>query len=180
MELPSLLKFLAGLVTQLGDIGFIILFLVFFYLLDGKRFSLTDNRSKSFFYLSTIFVVSVVLTFFLKNLFRLPRPPSASAEVAPIWMKGWIEEIYISMTTGSGYGFPSGHSLISTSFYLGLAHVVKKGTRKVRFSLALLIVTVVCLTRILLGVHYLLDVAVGFLIGLFLFFAITLLIKPAE
>ncbi|WP_165371556.1 phosphatase PAP2 family protein [Pseudolysobacter antarcticus] len=69
------------------------------------------------------------------------------------------------------YSFPSGHAMGSTVLYGTLAAIVIWQVRDWRVSLlaifaAALLVAWICLSRIYLGVHYLSDVAAGFLEGI--------------
>lgn len=68
------------------------------------------------------------------------------------------------------FSFPSGHSTIAVSFYglIGLIFVLE--SKKTLFQLAFItsiffIVTLVLLSRLFLGVHYLSDVVGGLLVG---------------
>ena len=67
-----------------------------------------------------------------------------------------------------GASFPSGHALGGTVFWTTLALVLLPRVPRRRLLLvgALLVALVVCATRVLLGVHYLSDVAAGLLLGL--------------
>ena len=67
-----------------------------------------------------------------------------------------------------GASFPSGHALGGTVFWTTLALVLlpRVPRRRVVLAGALLVALVVCATRVLLGVHYLSDVAAGLLLGL--------------
>ncbi len=66
--------------------------------------------------------------------------------------------------------FPSGHAANSTAVYLALVWVaaLSGGRRAVRLAgpVALLIIAVVCWSRLYLGVHYLSDVLAGVVLGL--------------
>jgi hypothetical protein len=58
-------------------------------------------------------------------------------------------------------GFPSGHALGATLVYGGLALALDTGTRRARIAAVVPLVVAVSLSRIVLGVHYLIDVVVG-------------------
>ncbi|MFB6080632.1 MAG: phosphatase PAP2 family protein [Haloferacaceae archaeon] len=110
------------------------------------------------------FVASAVLgafalTFLLKHAFALPRPPES-----------------LRLIDAGGYGFPSGHALDSTVTYGALASVARAGRRRQRVLLAGLVVGLVACSRVVLGVHYAVDVVAGIALGLgYLFVVIEVL-----
>ncbi|MGZ3839094.1 MAG: phosphatase PAP2 family protein [Flavisolibacter sp.] len=106
---------------------------------------------------------SLALMFFLKNLFRRPRP------AIPL------------LHEARGLSFPSGHALMSVTFYGLLVYIVFKTFRnkELKWSLILfllLLILVIGFSRIYLRVHYTTDVIAGYCIGFWwLVFAIWLL-----
>ena len=105
-------------------------------------------------------ISSVLLMFILKNLFGRARP------LIPL-----LEE-------ARGLSFPSGHALMSVTFY-GLMcyivwHSVKNPTLKwTIITLLVLLILMIGLSRVYLRVHYATDVAAGFAMG-FLWLVISL------
>ncbi|WP_276255604.1 phosphatase PAP2 family protein [Halomontanus rarus] len=85
---------------------------------------------------------AIGLVTLLKATFALPRPPGAGI---------------------GGYAFPSGHALGSTVVYGMLA--LRINTREAYLG-ALALVALVSFSRVAIGVHYPLDVAVGMGVGL--------------
>ncbi len=81
----------------------------------------------------------------------------------------WIRDARIvpygdSMTTATGYSFPSGHSMNASTVFGGTA--LRKGTpRALRITL-FIIVALVAFSRLYLGVHTIQDVLVGVAAGL--------------
>lgn len=70
----------------------------------------------------------------------------------------------------SGYSYPSGHSLVSASLYLTIAilagrHLPTTKGRVLVIFLAMVIISLVGMSRVYLGVHYPSDVASGVLLG---------------
>jgi undecaprenyl-diphosphatase len=101
------------------------------------------------------FVVAGALLFNeeLKLLVRRPRP-------AP----------FFDVVLPSSYSFPSGHALLSTSFYGAMAYLASRrasttGRKVAIWAGAMVLIVLICLSRVYLGVHYPADVAGGFLIG---------------
>ncbi|MEP6595067.1 MAG: phosphatase PAP2 family protein [Ginsengibacter sp.] len=95
---------------------------------------------------------SLVLMFSLKYLFRRSRPLTPLLEQA------------------RGYSFPSGHALISFTFYGLLIYLAWRNVKNIWFkwltivALALLIF-VIGLSRVYLRVHYASDVIAGYCVG---------------
>ncbi len=69
-------------------------------------------------------------------------------------------------TMPSSYSFPSGHALFSFAFYISLALIVAPHVNRLTqiaiLALAILFVVLIGASRILLGVHYPLDVVGGY------------------
>lgn len=87
------------------------------------------------------------------------------------------------------YSFPSGHTVIATAFYGFLVYVIWKTSnswnKKVNaLFLGLIIALSVGFSRLYLGVHYLSDVAAGYLLGFFwLVFSVNIfrwIFRPRE
>jgi undecaprenyl-diphosphatase len=106
---------------------------------------------------------SLALMFILKHLFNRPRPS--------------IPLLY----EAKGLSFPSGHALMSITFYGLLIYIVFKTFRneKAKWTLIiflLLLILIIGFTRIYLRVHYTTDVIAGYCMGfLWLSFSIWLL-----
>ncbi|MCC6003460.1 MAG: phosphatase PAP2 family protein [Thermofilum sp.] len=125
------------LVMNLGDEPAYIAMAILLYYLVDQRVGITVLLA-----LATSAWVNV----FAKNTLRLPRPPREL----------WLAE-------ADGYGFPSGHTQTSTTFWASLS----LETRRVGvYVLGATIVGVVGLSRLLLNVHYPRDVIGGLVLGL--------------
>jgi undecaprenyl-diphosphatase len=105
---------------------------------------------------------SITLNLVLKQFYHRPRP-------------------LLPLVSASGLSFPSGHAMISASFYGLLIYLVQAHVRRpalrwgLTIGLAMLIV-LIGLTRVYLRVHYATDVLAGFTAGLvWLIVAIPLL-----
>jgi hypothetical protein len=86
----------------------------------------------------------------------------------PTWLPVAFEAVYVNAATGDGYGFPSGHALGTTVAYGGAAVLLDVWDRRRRTVAAGVVVVLVALSRLVLGVHYLVDVVVGVAVGLVL------------
>ncbi len=135
--------------TKLGNPFFIILsvtILTIFFITIGK------NKK-----IACLIPANLTLSFLINCLFKLffrrERPMGYRI---------------IEMT---GYSFPSGHAMVSMAFY-GLLiyliyHLVKNKSLKVTLiTINILIITLIGISRVYLGVHYLSDVITGYAISI--------------
>lgn len=112
-----------------------------------------------------IAISSLALMFILKRLFNRSRPD--------------IPLLY----EAEGLSFPSGHALMSVTFYGLLIYIVyktfkQKSIKWILISLFMFLIVIIGFTRIYLRVHYTTDVIAGYCIGfLWLVFAVWLLNK---
>ncbi len=124
------------IITELGDEkAYLALVPIIYFLVDRKIG----------WQLFCALILSSLTVITLKNFLKLPRPPE-----------------YLWKTSASGYGFPSGHTTVSATFWSYLAFKMRKIWF---FILAFVIVLLIGLSRIYLGVHYVRDVIGGFVIG---------------
>jgi membrane-associated phospholipid phosphatase len=141
--LPPVVVDLFGLLTRLGDPWLLLGVLATLYAASDR---VGLDRRRVGFVLATAFL-ALGVTLALKSAFALPRPPGA------------LEE---------GYGFPSGHALGSTVVWGTAALALDAGHRRVRLAVAGSVVPLVAVSRVVIGVHYLVDVVVGVALGLVL------------
>lgn len=102
-------------------------------------------------FLSVASVGSLLINVALKLFFQRPRPQVPWAHVLP------------------DYSFPSGHTMNSVAFYVGLAIIVWSISGRHRGAIALVAAIILCMfvgiSRIYLGYHYFTDVLGGVLAG---------------
>lgn len=99
----------------------------------------------SLFFLSGVF--SWLMAFILKIIFKIPRP-FISSNIIPLYQE-------------TGFSFPSEHMAVFTAISISMFLV----NRKFGF-LFLLIALMIGFSRIIIGVHYPVDIIGGFLVGL--------------
>jgi membrane-associated phospholipid phosphatase len=157
-----------ALVTQLGDAWFLFGTFALLYWLGPSR-DLLDRPSGAT--LIALGLAAVGLTLATKLLFGLPRPPGAGTATVPAWLPGVLGDLYADAATGDGFGFPSGHALGSTVAYGGLALLADVWDRRRRLLAAGVVAALVSLSRLVLGVHYLVDVVVGMALGVVVLWA---------
>ena len=142
-------------ITTLGSVPFVALLFVIV-----TAFLLYRRRPAAALFLAVAIGGSVALNGTLKIFIERPRPALPWAHVLP------------------DYSFPSGHSMNSLVFYLGLALIIRTmyGPRAgaIAVPIALLIAFAVGFSRIYLGYHYLSDVVGGFAAGFAWLFVVAL------
>lgn len=132
--------------TTVGNPAFVAVLATVGYWL-GPRYDLLDRREAATIVAITFVALSVTL--FLKAGFSLPRPPPSVMRIAQ-----------------DGAGFPSGHATGATATYVAFALSLTRGEPRIRYLAASVLVALVAATRVLLGVHYLVDVLAGIAVGL--------------
>ena len=162
-EWPVVVLF--ALVTQLGDVWFLFLLGSTLYVAGERLPRWGVDRRRGLFVLALV-LAYVALVGALKTAFLLPRPPGATEAPAIAWLPAMLEPVYTSIATGHGPGFPSGHALGTTMVWVGAALVLDAGRRRSRLAVAGAVVALVSLSRLVLGVHYAVDVVVGAAVGL--------------
>lgn len=155
--LPDWLAFVFALVTQLGDVWFlaVLLLWLFWYAIPSREEIVVIGGA---------WFAGLGLYRGLKVLIAAPRPPSPPLE--PTGFPVAIATVYELTAFASGYGFPSGHAVNATVVYVGLASVLTVSTARRRYAAAGGIVTAVCVARVVLGLHYVVDVVAGVGVGL--------------
>lgn len=132
------------IITNLGSPYVLIVLTLLSFLLKNKKLSfiITGN-------LGLITIINQVLKFIIKR----PRP----------------SDLFLIVETG--YSFPSGHSMVSLSFYGLLIYFIYKYFKNKKLKIFLitllsLIIILIGVSRVYLGVHFVSDVISGFLLSL--------------
>lgn len=148
------------IVSYLGEPVIVIGIIIIIYFIYDKKFG-----KKIIF---TLFS-SLLINNTLKGLIQYPRPFDYEPSLDPLNKK-----------TATGYSFPSGHSQIASTVYLGIAKG-SKIERKINIDkeiiwiISIIITALVGFSRIMLAVHYPKDVLFGIILGIlsvYLFFGI--------
>ena len=140
-------------ITFLGDeTVFLVLALLVFWCVSKKWG----------YYLMSIGFVGTILNQFLKLAFRVPRP--------------WVRDPSFTAVEGAlpgadGYSFPSGHTQSAVGTFGGIAHFTRYNWMRVLCWVLMLLIP---FSRMYLGVHTPVDVAVSFAIAA----ALVLLLRP--
>ncbi len=114
------------------------------------------------FRLGTVLLVGGSLNSTLKLLFHSPRP-------------FWYSSKVIALNEGTAFGFPSGHSQNAASLWGLVAASIK---RRWAWVVAILVIFFIGLSRIYVGVHFPIDVLVGWTVGFLFLWAFLKLEKP--
>ena len=134
----------ANVVTSLSSSeAIIIITLVLIFLLN-------TNHQRLFVIINTIISAGIIVL--SKNIFLRERPLIGSELL-------------------SSYSFPSGHSLIATTYYGFLIYLLRRSKCKEEYKIIgttflTTLIVMICLSRLILNVHYVTDVVGGVILGL--------------
>lgn len=85
-QFPDIVIAVAGIITQLGDMWFVLLGVFVVYWLGNRGTIPVDNPLRDCLYLFALTIGAYSLTVILKHTFALPRPPGATTAVSPSWL----------------------------------------------------------------------------------------------
>lgn len=134
--LPDWLEKIFVGITFFGDAIIYILLLALAYWLLNKKDAIVGIY---------VLITASFLNFFLKVLIKKPRPSES-----------------IRIVEAEGFSTPSGHSQTSTTVYGWMMFYFKKIWL---YILVPILVLLICFSRVVLGVHFIGDIILGFLIG---------------
>ena len=162
--LPEWVALVFAVLTQLADAWFVFGGLTLLYFLADERLATRPRTAGAT--LIALAVCALAATVALKVTFGVHRPAAAGTATPPAWLPGILDAVYASISTGDGFGFPSGHATSATVVYGGLALVLDRlRTQQQRIAAAAGLVAVVALSRLVIGVHHLPDVLAGVVAG---------------
>lgn len=148
-----LLNLVFSLITYLGhEVVFIVV---------GMLLIWCVNKKYGYRFMS-VFMVGNLLNQFLKALFMVPRPWVVDPDfrvVGDDLGDSWLN----AKNAATGFSFPSGHAQSACMTLGGVAIYLKKWWG---YLLAAVLTVLVAYSRMYLGVHTLLDVAVGLVLGI--------------
>lgn len=160
--LPEWVALLAVVVTQLGDVWFVMVLLgTLYWVGDALPGPLSFDRTRGAFALA-LAVGALTVTTALKGWLAFDRPPGAADPTPLEFLPMVLQGVYAAGASASGFSFPSGHAVAVAVVYGGLALLARSRRAS---ALAVVIAVVVSLTRVVLQVHYLVDVAAGLAVG---------------
>ena len=131
-------------------------------------FLLNTNHQRLFVIINTLISAGIIIL--SKNIFLRERPLIGSELL-------------------SSYSFPSGHSLIATTYYGFLIYLLRRSKCREEYkvigtTLLTTLIVLICLSRLILNVHYVTDVIggviLGFIILLILIYFFDKTFKPKE
>ena len=181
-DLPSVVIVAFALITQLADFWFVFTAAALAYWLGPHtpRLGRGLTRERAAMVLALL-AGAIALTVSLKAGFELARPPDADVAAGAELVPAVARDVYVEMATGDGFGFPSGHATVAVLVWGGFAWALRVGSRGQRVAVAATAITLVSLSRLVLGVHYLADVVVGAVIaGGFLWLGLRKLRTPGR
>lgn len=160
--LPEWVVSAAVVVTALGDVWFVFLFLgVLYWFGSALPGPVSLSRPHSAFAVA-LALGGLALTTALKEWLRLPRPAGAAEPAAAGLLTMLPPSVHAQVAAADGFGFPSGHAVAAIVVYGGLALLIdsRRG-----YAVAGLLCLLIPLSRVVIGVHYLVDILVGLALG---------------
>jgi membrane-associated phospholipid phosphatase len=136
--------------TFVGTVDGYILIVILIYVMYDKRLAVR---------LSVLLLLTMSLNHVLKIIIKNPRPFIREGTYA----KQWAVSAEDAKELATEYSTPSGHAMAGSAFYSYLYALVEN--RSVRV-VAIIAILMTGLSRPYLGVHYLEDILIGWVIGL--------------
>ena len=146
----SMLSFIFVFFTKIGELNGYILVISGVYVLYNKRIG---------FRLALLAVTTSTLNHLLKIIIRNPRPFVSDGSYVSKWDSGVPDPA----VTSTEFSTPSGHAMGASSFYSYLYKHVLNQWWRITFVIFIIMIG---LSRPYLGVHYVEDILLGWIIGL--------------
>ena len=138
----------------------------------------------------SLIVISILLLFFIKDK---KIPLKVCINLIVVFLSSQLLKIIfrqprpdgLALTTASGFGYPSGHAMVSLAYfgyltYLLCKKVKSKFIKTILIIICILLILLIGFSRIYLGVHYFSDVIAGFLLGTAYFMTFLTIIKAVD
>ena len=163
--LPAAVTVVFAAVTHLADPWFLFALLAFGYWFGDDRLAASPRRAGA----TAVAAVgcAYAVTALGKAWFAVPRPPGAAGPATvPGWLPGLLSGWYETQVRADGFGFPSGHATGAAAAYGALAVLYDRlWTRRRRATVAVAVAAAVAASRVVIGVHYVVDIAAGLVAG---------------
>ncbi|WP_435074123.1 phosphatase PAP2 family protein [Halorubrum sp. HHNYT27] len=163
--LPEFVVVVFAAITHLADPWFLFGLLAVAYWFADERVAASPRRAGA----TAIAVVTCAYAAvaLAKAWFAAPRPPGAMGPAdVPTWLPGLLSAWYEAQVLSDGFGFPSGHATGGAAAYLALALLYdRRWTARGRVLAAAAVAVAVAASRVVIEVHYLVDVLAGLIVG---------------
>jgi membrane-associated phospholipid phosphatase len=136
--------------TFLGEVEGYVLVIALIYVTYDKKLA---------FRLSVLTLVTMSLNHLLKTVVMNPRPFISEGS----YSEKWAVSAAKAEELATEYSTPSGHAMAGSSFYTFLCASVKNGYVRVA---SMILILLIGLSRPYLGVHYLEDILIGWVLGI--------------
>ncbi|RLM67963.1 PAP2 family protein [Halorubrum sp. Atlit-8R] len=163
--LPEFVVVLFAAVTHLADPWFLFALLAVGYWFASEGVAGSPRRAGA----TAIAAVTCAYaaTALGKAWFAVPRPPGAMPPAdVPTWLPALLTGWYEAQVLSDGFGFPSGHATGGAAAYLALALLYDRfWTDRARYVAAGAVAVAVAASRVVIEVHFLVDVLAGLAVG---------------
>ncbi len=138
------------IVSFFGSANFYVVLTIFIYVAWDKRFAIR---------LSALVLLTMCCNDILKLFIRNPRPFIAQGT----WRQKWAVSPATANSLAAEYSTPSGHAMGSSAVYSYLAAFARSRVARILLVLSFVLIGI---SRPYLGVHYVEDILIGWLIGI--------------
>lgn len=163
--LPEVVVVVFAAVTHLADPWFLFALLAVGYWFASDRVAGSPRRAGA----TAVAAVTCAYaaTALGKAWFAVPRPPAAMGPAdVPTWLPALLSGWYEAQVLSDGFGFPSGHATGGAAAYLAIALLYDRlWTPRSRYVAAAGAALAVAASRVVIEVHYLVDVLAGLAVG---------------